>query len=326
MSGISLVSTGLYHPEYIRGNDWYINYYASQGIEVKGLLASLGQQNRYLIDNNSENTLTMAVAAAEIALKQAEWQASELDLIIFSSQTPEYLIPATALKIHHALGGGERTLAYDMNANCAGLLIAVEQVSRIMMSRLSCQRALVVGGDYLGPHSEGEPFYHTCFADSAVAVLLVKSTASEGVIDSEFRVQTSVIDNSLFPANGLSSVQREDVSSRVKFIPFDDAVCVDVAGESIEVLLTRNGLTDEDIRYYFLSQMSLGNIRKICQLLNIPAAKAPFIGDTYGYTATNSPFIAFHELKKQGKLSRGDHLVFWTIGAGWQSAAVLIKY
>ncbi|OTA15062.1 3-oxoacyl-ACP synthase [Xenorhabdus vietnamensis] len=150
MTRVAIASLGIWHPSTSVDNNWFIDHYAAQGIDISGLLNKLGHKNRYLIRDSSDTTLTMSVAASNDAIQQLGCQAKDLDLIVFASQTPEYLIPSTALKIHHAIGGGERTLAFDINANCAGLLVAVEMVSRAMMARPSCQLALVVGSDYLG--------------------------------------------------------------------------------------------------------------------------------------------------------------------------------
>ncbi|WP_350238515.1 3-oxoacyl-[acyl-carrier-protein] synthase III C-terminal domain-containing protein [Pectobacterium colocasium] len=326
MQRVKISGLSLYHPSNHVDNRWFIEYYDKKGVEIGGLLSALGHEKRYLIKDNAENTLTMSIEASCEVLKNNGWKPEDLNLIVFCSQTPEYFIPATALKIHHALKSGEKTLSYDMNANCAGLLIAVEQVSRVMLSRADCTRALVVGADYLGAHSYDSPVYHACFSDTAVAILLEKHDGSSGMIDSEFRVQTSVIDNSLFPASGLSAIHDCERPSGIEFTPFDDSVCIDAAADSLTELLKRNKLTVDDIKYFFLSQFSIGNIKKLCDALGISQENAPFIGNQYGYTATNSPFVALHESLKLNRLQRGDNLIFWTVGAGWQSAAVLMKY
>ncbi|MCC8365899.1 ketoacyl-ACP synthase III [Xenorhabdus sp. PB61.4] len=326
MTRVAIAALGIWHPSTVVDNNWFIEYYAEQGIDVRGLLNSLGYKNRYLIRDSSDTTLTMSVAASNNAIRQLGCQANDLDLVVFASQTPEYLIPSTALKIHHAIGGGERAQAFDINANCAGLLVAIETVSRVMMAHPSCQLALVVGGDYLGAHSSHSPVYHSCFSEAAVAVILHKTEQGNGFIDSENRIQTSVIDNSLFPECGLSNIHQHNISAQVKFTPFDDSICIDVAVESIQLLLSRNNLIIEDIKGFMFSQFSISNIRLLCKALGVDQSKALFIGDKYGYTATNSPFVALYEALERKEIARGDLIVFWSVGAGWQSTAILMEY
>lgn len=60
--------------------------------------------------------------------------------------------------------------------------------------------------------------------------------------------------------------------------------------------------------------------------MNIDDAKSIYVGDTYGYTSTSSPFVALYEAIQQGDVKTGDYIMFWTIGSGSQSIVILYKY
>lgn len=329
MAAVRIREIQIYHPSNEVDNDYYIERFRKQGAEVSGLLRALGRDKRFIIDNPEENTLTMAVEAANRALQAAGLTSRDLDLIIFTSQTPEYLLPSNALKIHSALGADLNTICFDINANCAGMLVAVEQASRYMMGNPRIERALVVGGDYLSVHSPNEPVYHSNFADSAAAVILEQSGDTRGFIDSVYQTDTSVINNSLFPAHGLSNLYREEYTAKdaqVKFTPFDDSVCVDSAVDSLRILLERNGIDKNEVGGFLFSQFSLGNLKLVSERLGLDESKVFYVGDKYGYTATNSPFLALNDAVQAGKVKRGDYLVFWTVGAGWQNVSLLFQY
>jgi len=329
MGAVRIRDIQVYHPSNEVDNEYFIERFRQRGTEVSGLLRALGRNKRFMIDNPAENTLTMAIEASKSALQSAGLSAGDLDLIIFTSQTPEYLLPSNALKLHNALGGDLNTICYDLNANCAGMLVAVDQASRYMMGNPRIERALVVGADYLTVHSPDQPVYYSNFADSACAVILEAASDTRGLIDSIYQTDTSVIDNSLFPAHGLSNLYREEFTAKdaqVQFTPFDDSVCVDSAVDSLRILLERNGIAKEDVGGYLFSQFSLGNVKLVAERLGIDEQKVTYIGDKYGYTATNSPFVALYEALKAGKISRGDYLVFWTVGAGWQNVSLLMQY
>ncbi|MBN2982508.1 ketoacyl-ACP synthase III [Cohnella algarum] len=329
MGAVRIREVRVYHPSNEVDNEYYIERFRQKGTEVAGLLRALGRNKRFVIDNPAENSLTMAVEAAKSALQGAGLSARDLDLIIFTSQTPEYLLPSNALKLHSALGGDLNTICYDINANCAGMLVGVEQASRYMMGNPRIERALIVGADHFSAHTPEEPVYHSNFADSAAAVILEAAEGTRGFIDSVYQTDTSVIDNSLFPARGLSNLYREELTAKdaqVKFTPFDDSVCVDSAVDSLRILLDRNGIAKEDVGGYLFSQFSLGNVKLVTERLGIEEDKVTYIGDVYGYTAANSPFVALYEALKAGRISRGDYLVFWTVGAGWQNVSMLMQY
>jgi 3-oxoacyl-[acyl-carrier-protein] synthase-3 len=112
----------------------------------------------------------------------------------------------------------------------------------------------------------------------------------------------------------------------VKFIPFDDSICVDAASESINTLLSNNGIAPESIKAACFSQLSLPNIKAVAGKTGIDADAAVYIGDEFGYTSTSSPFIALHKAVTTGQLERGDKVLFWTVGAGWQNVAFVMEY
>lgn len=329
MRGVQIREIAMYHPANEVDNEYYINYFAEKGTDVTGLVTALGRNKRYIIDNPEENTLTMAAEASKLVLKKSGLEAKDVDLIIFTSQTPEYLLPSNALKLHHALGGDLSTACFDINANCAGMLVAIEQACRYMTANPRVERALVVGADYLSIHSPEQPIYYSNFAESAVAVILEQAEGTRGLIDSVYQTDTSVIDNSLFPAHGLSNLYREEFTAKdaqVQFTPFDDSVCAESAVNSIRILLERNNLNKEQIGGFLFSQFTIGNIKRVAEGLGIDQDKAVYIGDRFGYTASTSPLLALHEAVQAGKVQRGDYLVFWTVGAGWQNVSLLMQY
>lgn len=329
MTAVRIRGIEIYHPELEVDNDYYIDRFSAAGVPVSGLLKALGREKRFVIDNADENTYTMSVEASRKVLEATGQQGSELDLILFASQTPEYLLPSMALKLHHALGGGKQTRCFDVNANCAGMLVAIEQASRLMQGDARIRKALVVGADHFSVHSPDNPVYHSTFADSAAAVLLVAEEGEGGFIDSVYQTDTHVIDNSLFPGTGLSRIYGEGVSAadiQVQFTPFDDSVCVDSAVDSLRELMERSGVQPSQVGAYLFSQFSIGNNRLVAERLGLDESKIHFVGDKYGYTASNSPILALHDAVKAGRIERGDYLVFWTVGAGWQNVSLLMKY
>ncbi|WP_223068960.1 ketoacyl-ACP synthase III [Paenibacillus caui] len=329
MRGVQIRDIQIYHPANEVDNEYFINYFAERGTDVTGLVTALGRNKRFIIDNPEENTLTMAVQASKLVLDKTGLQAKDVDLIIFTSQTPEYLLPSNALKLHSLLGGDLSTICFDINANCAGMLVAIEQACRYMASNPRVERALVVGGDYLSVHSPEQPVYYSNFAESAVAVILEQAEGTRGLIDSVYQTDTSVIDNSLFPAHGLSNLYREEYTAKdaqVEFTPFDDSVCAESAINSIKILLERNNMDKEEIGGFMFSQFTIGNIKRVSESLGLDMDKVVYIGDKYGYTASTSPLLALYEAVQAGKVKRGDYLVFWTVGAGWQNVSLLLQY
>lgn len=331
VESVAIGAIGVWHPETSVDNQYYINYFNERGVKTDSFLKSVGIKSRYvnLDAENNDNTLNMSIAAAEVAIKNFGCKATDFDLIVFVSQTPEYLIPTTSMKIHHAIGGKDGSLVYDMNANCAGLVVAVDQVSKVLKSTPSASLALVIGSDKANIHNTEEPFYYACTGDSAVAVVLQKRHDHHyhGFLDSDSHSDTSeFIDSFSFPGSGLSNLHKEGREVKAKYFGFNSERIAFAAVNSINKILKRNGFDINDVKSFLFSQYSDKNITKISEELNLESNKVKRVGCNYGYTMATSPFIAFHEALKNEDISRGDLVIFWTLGAGWLSMATLMRY
>ncbi|WP_139902099.1 ketoacyl-ACP synthase III [Clostridium thermarum] len=322
-----------YHPKSKFSNDYFLEHFSKQGIDISGLLAVTGREQRYISEDFYENSLTMAIKAAQKTVDKAQINVQDINLVVFVSSTPEYLSPTNSIKIHEALGLGKNANAYDMNGNCAGMIIAMDQVCRVMKSNNSIKYALIVGSDQLVRYSRPtEAITYANFGESACAMLL--ENVEDGV--SDFIDSTSYVDSSLspyinFPPKGFStflpSEKYIDKHNRIiEWIDFntDDAFASSV--DSINKLLSRHNLTKTDVKLYCLSQFAKKNVDMIREALEEPEDKFPFIGNKFGYTGVTSPFLALTESIENNNLQRGDYIILWTVGAGVVASCILLRY
>ncbi|WP_251548819.1 ketoacyl-ACP synthase III [Neobacillus muris] len=328
MSNVRIKEVEIYHPENVVHNDYYIEYFEQKhGRQVGKFLEHMGRKDRFVIDNDEENGLTMGIEVSKRVLRKANMTGKDIDMIVFSTQIPETTFPANAMYIHSAIGAKHDTIILDSNANCAGMTVAVEQASRYMISNPHIHSALIVGSDHntLIANPEEEVTYAN-YGDAAAAVIIEKTEEETGFIDSIYFTDSINRDKIKFPSEGLTSAIRTGKGKYIEWLPFDGNIALPPTYEMISKLLKRNGLNPEDIKLYCFSQFALGNIKKIQEHFTLQDEQIIYIGDKFGYTGTSSPFIALHEGLKQQRIQRGDHILFWTIGAGYQLAAMLFKY
>jgi 3-oxoacyl-[acyl-carrier-protein] synthase-3 len=331
MANINILSTGVYHPEHSVSNEYYINHFKKQGKDISTLLKNAGRNTRYISQSIDENSLTMAVNASQRALEAANLTGEKIDLIIFSSGTPEFLAPANSIKLHRLIGGSSSAVTYDMNANCVGMMVAIQQASHVMKSSDNCNYALIVGSEQMNRFSRHTDEYTwTNFGDAACAVILKKEEgANSGFQDAVFHVNSSRENLMLFPECGMSNIYNDKLSEDKKRILWrgeNASRGFKLASFLITSLLQRNNKSIDKIKKFFISQVSLENIQYLANELNVDIEKFEFIGDRYGYTGTSSPFVALHYAIKQNEIQCGDDIVFWTVGAGYESCAMLWKY
>lgn len=327
---IVIRNVAVYHPQNVKDNEFFIKHFEAQGIDVSHLLQVIGRDSRYMADEN-ETSLSMATEASKKVLEHAHLKGEDLDMIIFVSGTPEYLFPPNAVSLHQQLHGKMDVIAYDMNVACVGMVVAVSQASRVMMSNPHVKRALVVGAERMQRYARKEdPVPFASFGDAACAVILEKQMNTEsGFIDSHQYTNTESLQKIMFPACGLSNIYNPHISDSEKLFKWEnvrDENGAQYAAQSIIKLLDRYNLTADDITVFCLSQLSKKNILNIKETLNQPDEKFILVGQEFGYTGTSSPFIALERAISEGKVQRGDYIVFWSVGAGTTACSLLFKY
>ncbi|MDP1508973.1 ketoacyl-ACP synthase III [Paenibacillus sp. CMAA1739] len=328
MSHIRIKALGVYHPSHSFDNEYYIRHFDERGKDIRRFMEHMGRKQRYIIDDPHENGLTMGIAAAQKALEQAGMTGRDVDMIVFSTQVPESLFPMNALFVHQAIGARHDVAVMDSNANCAGMTVAVDQASRSMLSNPDMRTALIIGSDYNSLISDpADEITYANYGDAACAVILERTEEDAGFIDSLYFTDPVNIDKILYPAQGLAAtLQRNAPGKYIQWLPFDANMALPPTFELLERILQKNGLTPQDVRAYCLSQFSLANVLKIQDHLGLEDDQMIYVGDRYGYTGTSSPFIALSEGIESGRIRRGDYVLFWTIGAGYQLVAMLFKY
>lgn len=327
MNNIKIKDVAIYHPQNEVDNQFYIEHFDKQGKDVRGLLKAMGREKRYIVNDPNETPLTMAIEAVNAVLEKANLTATDLDMMIFTTQTPETTLPSNAVRLFNHLQPKPETIIYDLNANCAGMTVALEQVSHYMKSNMSIQYALIVGADYWSLISDPEdPLCYTCFADGAAAIIVERTAEDTGFMDSVYHVNTIFAEKMMYPAEGLTKGIRETNDLKyARTVPFDGGIVLDATYGMLDTLFKRNNLQPEQVKFCF-SQFSLNNIQKIKEQFHLSDDQVVYVGDQFGYTGTSSPFIALHEGLKSGQVKRGDYIIFWTIGAGFELVATLIKY
>ena len=188
------------------------------------------------------------------------------------------------------------------------MLVTVENTVRAMLGNPYVKRALIIGSDYASIHCrKDDELTYPNFGDGAAAIILekVEDDKNEGFIDSICMTCGDSWRLVKYPGCGLSKIYGEELAPQDKYLkwtPFDGTFAVDYAIKSINLLLDRNSLTVKDIGRYCFSQYAKAFSGLSAEKLGENIDKFIYIGDTYGYTGTSSPFIALYEGVKTGRI------------------------
>ncbi len=284
-----------------------------------------GVVQRHIAEEN-EDTVTMASRAAQRALEDADIKAEEIDLIIVATISPTEIMPCVACRVQEKLGA-EKATCFDLNGACTGSLLALN-TAQAYLSQGIYQTALVIGAEKLSALTDWTD-RGTCilFGDGAGAVVLKAEESGRYA-----QVTQSIgKKGGALTLRSRNQIQYEtDPKAKETYIQMNGkevfTFAVSKVPEAVKNLLSREKVPCEDIRYYLLHQANERIIRSAARRIGEDISKFPMNMDEYGNTSSASLLILLDEVKKSGKLQRGDKLILAGFGGGLTYGASLIEY
>ena len=284
-----------------------------------------GVVQRHIAEEN-EDTVTMASRAAQRALEDADIKAEEIDLIIVATISPTEIMPCLACRVQEKLGA-EKATCFDLNGACTGSLLALN-TAQAYLSQGIYQTALVIGAEKLSALTDWTD-RGTCilFGDGAGAVVLKAEESGRYA-----QVTQSIgKKGGALTLRSRNQIQYEtDPKAKETYIQMNGkevfTFAVSKVPEAVKNLLSREKVPCEDIRYYLLHQANERIIRSAARRIGEDISKFPMNMDEYGNTSSASLLILLDEVKKSGKLQRGDKLILAGFGGGLTYGASLIEY
>jgi 3-oxoacyl-[acyl-carrier-protein] synthase-3 len=328
-----IIGSGVHVPEKVITNEDLsrmlgedINEFVSQNL---GIL-----ERRVLAED--ESAADLAAAAAENALKDAGISAEELDLIVVSTDTPEYISPSTSVVVQHRIGATNAG-TFDTNAACAGFVTAFDAALKYIIADRNYKNVLVIGVYAMSKFLDWtEKKTATIFADGAGAVVLrateEKEEENAGWLASKLEARGEYHDFlGIFAGGSKYPVTAEELSDgyRTK-VRFAKRTPPEINFEGwqriVREILQRAGLTLDDVNLFLWTQVNLSTIRQVMAALNQPMEKTHTIMEKWGYTGSACIPMVLHDAIEAGKLKRGGVVVLCASGGGINMAAMVFRY
>ncbi len=288
-----------------------------------------GIKQRHIAEGGTPNS-DVALEASRRALADAGVDASEIDIVVVGTCTPDMPLPSTACFLQMKLGAS-RAFAVDLNAACSGFLYSLATADALIRAGRG-KKALVLGSEILSTVTDYTD-RATCilFGDGAGAAVLVECPDNEGVLSCHLHSDGNLWELIHAPGGGtLHPYDPETAKQWVHAIKmagnetFKHAVTklVDVSREALE----RNGVAVSDVDLFVPHQANQRIISAVGKRLGIPDEKVYVNLSRYGNTSAASIPIALAEARELGRLNKGDLVLLAAFGAGltWGSALVRI--
>lgn len=318
MSYSRIIGTGGYLPDRILTNAELESMVETSD---QWIVERTGIRNRHLAAAD-QGTCDLAEQAARRALEAANLDASELDLIIVATTTPDRIFPSTACLLQERLGNNHAA-AFDVQAVCSGFIYGLSIADKFIKTG-SVKRALVIGAEVFSRLVDWTD-RNTCvlFGDGAGAVIL-EASSEPGILSTSLHADGSHKDKLTVPARVTQGKLEGNAFTEMKgneVFKF----AVKVLGSLVEEVLTKNQLNTSDIDWLIPHQANIRIISATAKKLNLPIEKVILTVSEHGNTSAASVPLALDVGVRDGRIKPGDTMLLEAIGGGFTWGAALIK-
>lgn len=332
MSSISSIST--YFPDHILTNgelatcftDWpERKIYQKTGILERRICGP------------KETAADLGVAAAERLFTDFSVDRSDIDFLIFCTQSPDYFLPTTACVMQDRLGLPMSAGAIDINQGCSGFVYGLSVANGLIESGVVNSVLLVTADTYSKYINPRDKSVRTLFGDGATATLITVSDEGQKVDHFIFGTDGSGAGNLIVPNGGHRS-PKDRMACAEETDEFGNSRTSDnlymnggeVMGftlscvpKAIDGVLHKSGLGMAEIDYFVFHQANKFMLDALQRKLKLPNEKVPRCFEKTGNTVSSTIPITLAQLKAQHCLLPGDKVLLCGFGVGYSWAACL---
>ncbi len=317
-----ITGTGSYLPPRRLTNADLAAQLAQDGIETSDewIVERTGIRARHFAEAGVTSS-DLGTEAARRALAAAGVQASELDLIIVATSTPDMVFPSVATILQNKIGANG-CAALDVQAVCSGFVYALT-VADAMIKAGAASKALVVGAEVFSRIIDFKD-RTTCvlFGDGAGAVVL-EASDEPGILASDLHADGKHVDILCTPGHVSGGQVLGD-----PFLKMDGQavfkLAVGVLEDAARAVLAKAGRQDTDIDWLIPHQANIRIMTRTAKKLKLPMDKVIVTVDQHGNTSAASIPLALDEGVRSGRVKKGDLVMLEGVGGGFTWGAVLL--
>lgn len=282
--------------------------------------------------NPKEFNSSLGAAAAERALEMAGKRPEDIDQIIYATCTPDTLIPSTACWLQKKLGANN-AWAMDINAACSGFVFGISTADQYIRTG-QVKTSLVIGADTLTSFTDWSD-RSSCilFGDGAGAAVLeqVPTSSESRVLSSHIKSDGDLWELFHIPAGGSNmEVTPEVYEKKLHKMHMKGKEifkhAVRTLADYAVIAIESNGLQLKDVDWIIPHQANLRIIEAVAKRLEVPMEKVIVNIDRFGNTSSATVPTAFDEAVRDGRIKKGQIVLFDVFGAGLTYGSVLVRW
>lgn len=273
-----------------------------------------------------QTTCDLAEQATRAALIAAGVKATDIDLLIVGTTTPDLIFPSTACLLQHRIGANGCT-AFDVNAACSGFMYALGIADKFIRSG-TVKTALVIGAETLSRMLDWTD-RSTCvlFGDGAGAVVLTASD-EPGILSTHLHAD-GAYKELLWNPVGISAGYKDEKNHGIRVLMTGNEVfkvAVKTLDRVVDETLEANGLDRHDLDWLIPHQANLRIIQATAKRLDMSMERVIVTVDKHGNTSSGSVPLALDYAVRSGKVQCGQLLLLEAFGGGFTWGSALLRY
>jgi len=308
-----IVGTGSYLPPRIITNS---ELEKSLDTTDEWITSRTGIKERRIVED--QNTCDLALEASINALEMAELKASEIDLIILATTTPDKIFPATATTLQDRIGAS--CPAFDLQAVCAGFVFALTTAQQYIENGVA-KNILVVGSETMSKIVDwNDRSTAILFGDGAGAVVVSKDN-NTGIKHAKLCSDGSYLSSLHVNNNGINETGTIEMAGNEVY-----KIAVNRLSDLAEETLKDCNMTSVDLAWMVPHQANIRIISAVAKRINLPMSKVILTIEKHGNTSAASIPLALDVAVRDGRIKKGDNLLFEGIGGGFSWGSLLVEY
>jgi len=308
-----IVGTGGFLPPRIITNSELEN---SLDTTDEWITSRTGIKERRIVED--QNTCDLALEASINALEMAELKASEIDLIILATTTPDKIFPATATTLQDRIGAS--CPAFDIQAVCAGFVFALTTAQQYIENGVA-ENILVVGSETMSKIVDwNDRSTAVLFGDGAGAVVVSKDNTT-GIKHAKLCSDGKYLSSLYVNNNGINETGTIEMMGNEVY-----RIAVNRLSDLAEETLKDCNMTSDDLAWMVPHQANIRIISAVAKRIKLPMSKVILTIEKHGNTSAASIPLALDVAVRDGRIKKGDNLLFEGIGGGFSWGSLLVEY
>ena len=308
-----IVGTGSYLPPRIITNSELEN---SLDTTDEWITSRTGIKERRIVED--QNTCDLALEASINALEMAELKASEIDLIILATTTPDKIFPATATALQDRIGAS--CPAFDLQAVCAGFFFALTTAQQYIENGVA-ENILVVGSETMSKIVDwNDRSTAVLFGDGAGAVV-VSMDNTTGIKHAKLCSDGKYLSSLYVNNNGINETGTIEMMGNEVY-----RIAVNRLSDLAEETLKDCNMTSDNLAWMVPHQANIRIISAVAKRIKLPMSKVILTIEKHGNTSAASIPLALDIAVRDGRIKKGDNLLFEGIGGGFSWGSLLVEY